>query len=158
MSIGDGLALIAVVIAFVSLYRTRKQTEMENKLNENASKLSELQLTILERQEKENSSADVSAYFYLDNTSNCRVVVCNKGKASAHNVTFDLRVSGEERSPLLHDGLSSKFPVDTLSPGDEIYLIAALTIDMPPVFDAVITWNNPDGTPNTKELKMSLSE
>ncbi|WP_158303840.1 hypothetical protein [Saccharophagus degradans] len=156
MNISDGFSLLAVIIAFVSLYRTRKQNEFENALNLANSKLAQLQLEILEREEKKNSSADVGAYFYLDGKSNYRIAVRNNGKATASNVMIEVRVSGEDRSPIIKSDLADKFPVKRLAPEAEIYLYASITLDMKPVFDALISWVNPNGETETKELKLSL--
>ena len=73
MEISDGVAIIAVIIAAVSLYRTRKRNELENKYNETSSKLAELQLLILEQEEKNKNNADITAYFYKDFNSHYRI-------------------------------------------------------------------------------------
>ncbi len=63
METSEYIALIAVIISFVSLYRTRKQNEIINRFNEISSKLAEMQLSNLGREEQERNSAILTAYF-----------------------------------------------------------------------------------------------
>lgn len=156
LSISDGIALVAVIVAFLSLYRTRKQTEFENKLNETASKLTQLQLEILKREEEEKSSADIGAYFYLDGNGSYRVAVGNKGQAVASDVTFQLYVAGENRSILVAGDAAEKFPANSIRPGEEIYLLASVTLDMTPNFIAISSWKNPNGELKERQFQMSL--
>lgn len=156
MDIGDGISLIAVLIAFVSLYRTRKQNDIENKLNEASLKLTQLQLKTLEMEEVINNSADIGAYFYLDGKSQHRVAVCNKGNAIARNVNFNIKTVRGGKSPLVQGDFDVKFPASSLLPGEEIYLLAAITLDMSPAFDVMVSWDNPDGKSKIKEFRLSL--
>lgn len=156
LSISDGIAVVAVIVAFVSLYRTRKQVELESKLNETASKLTQLQLEILQREEEERSSADIAAYFYLDSDESYRVAVVNIGQAAARDVTFQLNSAGENRSILVADDASEKFPASSIRPGEEICLLASLTLDMAPNFTAITSWKNPNGKLKERQFQMSL--
>jgi hypothetical protein len=154
--VGDGVALIAVVISFMSLYRTRKQHEIENKYNEMSSKLAELQVRILEREETERNSAIVAAYFYKDAKSQCRISVRNNGPSPAHNVQFTLNIPEGQRSPLIESDVNSKFPAKVIHPEEEICLLASIRLGMKTAFDAQLAWTNPDGKTVSKESLLTL--
>lgn len=156
LSISDGIAVVAVIVAFVSLYRTRKQVEFENKLNETASKLTHLQLEILQREEDEKNSADITAYFYLDRDERYRVAVVNIGQAVARDVTFQLNVAGENRSILVAGDASEKFPASSIRPDEKVYLLTSIDLNMAPNFTAITSWKNPNGELKERKLQMNL--
>ncbi|MCR6652723.1 MAG: hypothetical protein NVV73_15145 [Cellvibrionaceae bacterium] len=158
MSIGDGIAFLALIIAFVSLYRTRKQTELENQMNVAISKLNELQLKALEREEDAKQSADIGAYFYLDGSGNYRLSVVNMGQASATNVGFKMKCKGQDTMPFPNGELASKFPKSKLKPGDQVYLLTDIHLGMPSEFIATSSWQNPSGELKTKKFEVSLPE
>jgi hypothetical protein len=43
-----------------------------------------------------------------------------------------------------------------LHPGEEIHLLAAITLSMTPVFEAETTWTNPDGNTVKKKSMLTL--
>ncbi len=152
----DLVSIVAVAISVVSLYRTRKQNELINKYNETSSKLAEFQLRLLEEEHREENTADISAYFYKDFKNNYRLAVVNAGKKSARNVELSVSLEEGEYNPLIPSDLSSKFPVKELHPGQEVYLIAAITFGMKNVFEFEVSWENPDGHVANKSLTLSL--
>lgn len=154
--ISDFVSITAVIIAATSLYRTRKQTELENKYNETSSKLAEFQLRLLEEEHRQENTADISAYFYKDFKNSYRLAVVNIGKKPAKNVTLEVVLAEGERSPLISSDVEAKFPANQLHPGQEIYLIAAITLSMKNVFEFKVNWENPDGKKESKLMSVSL--
>jgi hypothetical protein len=156
MGASEYIALLAVVISFVSLYRTRKQTEIENKFNELSSRIAEIQLRRLEEEEQKKKSADVHAYFYKDYNNNYRVAIGNGGEVEAMDVNIEIDLHGSHRSPIIESEMKSKLPVKILHPGQEVYLVASLSLNMPTSYNCVLTWNNPDGKSVSKDIVLSL--
>lgn len=154
--ISDIVSIVALVIAATSLYRTRKQTELENKYNETSSKLAEFQLRLVEEEHRQENTADISAYFYKDFKNSYRLAVVNVGRKSAKNLTLRVVLTEGERSPLIPSDVEAKFPVSQIHPGQEIYLIAAITLSMKNVFDIEVGWENPDGRKESKLMSVSL--
>lgn len=84
------------------------------------------------------------------------MAVGNKGQAVASDVTFQLNVAGENRSILVAGDASEKFPASSIRPGEEIYLLASVTLDMAPNFTAISSWKNPNGEHKERQFQMSL--
>ncbi len=156
MDTGEYVALIAVIISFVSLYRTRKQKEIENRFNQLSSKIAEIQLQKLEKEKKENNSADMTAYFYKDYKDNYRIAISNIGAVPGTDVTLEIGHAEGGRSPLIESDAKSKLPVKILHPDTEVHLLLAISMGMPTSYDVILSWKNPDGQKVEKSLVLSL--
>jgi hypothetical protein len=144
------IAIIAVLISFVSLYRSRKFNEQQILFQQEADKLNRLQRSILEKQIEETGRSDVSCYIY-NAAKGQRLGVLNSGNVPVKNVKIDLiPLEGYER-PFISGDYDEKIPVKILHPGDEINLLLGLCKDTGTTFTAQIEWQTESGDLNKKE-------
>lgn len=156
MSIGDAISLVALIIAFVSLYRSRKQGEMEKRMNELTVKLQEIQLGSLLKEEELKNSADIFVYYYLDGNGGHRLAIKNGGSVSAKNLKFEEVIEENSESIFAGNELEDNFPIAKLMPDHEIYLHLNIHLNSSSRIIAKATWENPDGSSKEKEIAVDL--
>lgn len=145
------ISLLAVIIAAVSLSRTRRVQEEQIKLQKVTADLSAKQLTVLERDEKEKISADIHADLVNEGGGSYSFMISNIGSAPASNVEFDT-----EPSSLILGDHERKLPAPILNPHGTIKLLANIHMGSPPTFKAKASWTNPDGKQDSKEFYLTL--
>lgn len=136
--ISSVVSLLAIIISFVSLARTRKLAKEQLELERITAELSKLQIENIKQQKAEitkpkfNVSLNklgTSYYFYISNT----------GQGSAFNVNFELVDC--ECSPLVSDA-DEKFPHPEMKPNTRVKLLAAIAMGSPLKYQAKITWKD----------------
>jgi hypothetical protein len=176
------IALLGVIVALVSLVRTRKLDARQNRFSEKQEELTDLQLQLLRREVAQHAAlpsptpqpaalptatpqpappppavapADVRAT--LEGTGrNHRFVITNWGYGPARNVNFQIRRRDGKSSPLVRGDYDDKNPIPELLPGDRVTFMAALTFGSGTTFDALLTWNNEDGSEQERETRVTL--
>ena len=146
------VSLVAVVIALVSLVRTRKVASQQIELERVTAELSAKQLDILNAEEKSLSKAQIDVELEGFD-SDYHFIITNVGGAEARNVTF--KIEGEE-NPLIESEYQDKIPIPSLRPGKSIQLIAALDIGSSSKYNAVVSWQDPDGSAQHDEFFLAL--
>jgi len=102
------------------------------------------QLALLLENEKASARQPL-AHMKLDlinHGSSYRFQVANVGEGVAREVS----VSFIGYDPSVAGDYSSKFPAPSIEPGSIISFLAAIYMDSPSSFSAVVSWTNPDGT------------
>ena len=154
------VALLGVIIAAVSLIRTRRLSEQQQRMQHKQEELTDMQLQLLRREVGEltrrSPTADVRITLERRGTNDHRFIITNWGTGAARNVNVSLP-SHAERSPLVEGDYNEKLPILELLPGDRVSLMAALTMGMSLTFDAVLTWTDPDGSEQRRERQVSLA-
>jgi hypothetical protein len=106
------------------------------------------------RQEKETTALSVS----LKRThSGEKFIVSNDGGGLARHVEFSLTPLEGRSSPLCSD-YKETFPIKSLSPGDSVSVIAALSFETDVRFDYLLMWENSDKTQGVREGVVSLND
>jgi hypothetical protein len=146
-------ALVAVVIATVSLVRTGALQSQQLRLNEVIEELSRKQLAMLASSQAASQQARVVAN--LEGSSSHRwFTLTNQGAAPAKDVGFEL-VSCPD-SPLVKGEADLKLPIPLLQPGQAVRLIAAIHMGSPLTYFAKVTWTNPDGAKVSGDYFLSI--
>jgi hypothetical protein len=161
------IALLGVVISVISLIRTRRLDQRQERLQSKQEELTELQIQLLRREVEDQQrrqqqsqaavtppAADVRVTLEGSGAGE-RFVITNWGYGAARSVDFKLRVREGRPSPLVKGDYDEKLPIRELLPGDRASFIAALTFGTGTTFDAVLTWTNADGTRRTRETQVS---
>lgn len=143
------LDVLAVVISVVALIRTyalqRKHTE-----------LAERQLKLEEERRAEERERSTRARISCAFISGARrgsyfLELTNDGPAPATNVV--LRFEGA--NPVV-DSEMDKFPIADLPAGHFVRLVAAPHMGMPSLFNAIVTWTDPDGTEREERFPLTI--
>jgi hypothetical protein len=160
------IALLAIVVSFVSLRRTSKVQEQQLRLQRKQEELTDLQLEALRKQAQAVSSptvpavvptkADVRVDLEKVGRHDFKFFITNWGSASAHDVTFDLELESGKPSPLVAGDYDVKIPIPELAPGNRVPLWAAITMGMGPTFPARWSWRNPDGSVETRKSLLAI--
>jgi hypothetical protein len=173
-----------VIVAVVSLVRTRRLDERQNRFQAKQEELTDLQLQLLRREvaahltalpsataqpaavpsatpqpapsEPAAASADVRVTLERSGGRNHRFVLTNWGYGPARNVNFQLRQREGRSSPLVRGDYDEKNPIPELLPGDRVTFMAALTFGSGTTFDALLTWLNEDGSEQQRETRVTL--
>jgi hypothetical protein len=147
--LGLVISVVSIVIAFVALHRTSRYQREHLQIQK---RLADLQLEAASSQKARAVVADVRAALE-GGGGRWRVVIRNAGPGLARNVT--LRMTGEH-DPILRSEYDAKLPIPELPPGDEVSLIAAITMSGGRVFDCELAWNNEDGSPGKRATRLTL--
>lgn len=160
------IALLAIVVSAVSLHRTSKVQEQQLRLQKKQEELTDLQLEALRKQAQLAASppaapvaqerADVRVDLEKVGRGEFKFFITNWGSVPAHNVTFDLELEAEKRSPLVKGDYDEKIPIQELGPGNRVPLWAAITMGMGTSFPARWSWRNPDGTTETRKSLLAI--
>ena len=144
------VSILAIIIAAVSMFRTRKVEAKNIELAQITANLATKQLQQIEQYEQNSSKAQIDVDLISDG-NNSHFIITNIGGAEATNVYFGI----EGASVLVPSEHESKIPVSSLRPGKSIELLAAISQGTPPKFKALWRWNNPDGSTEKDEIEIS---
>jgi hypothetical protein len=159
------IALLAIVVSFVSLHRTSKVQEQQLRLQKKQEELTDLQLEALRKQAQFGASppvsvaqekADVRVDLEKVGRGEFKFFITNWGSAPAYNVTFDLELEAGKSSPLVKGDYDEKIPIQELGPGNRVPLWAAITMGMGTSFPARWSWRNPDGKTETRKSLLAI--
>jgi hypothetical protein len=178
------IAVLGAVISAVSLVRTRRLDDRQNRFQVKQEELTDLQLQLLRREVAQHQAAlpsttqqraalpsttpqpappppvvapaDVRATLERAGGRNHRFVITNWGYGPARNVNFQLRQREGRSSPLVRGDYDEKNPITELQPGDRVTFMAALTFGSGTTFDALLTWQNEDGSEQQRETRVTL--
>jgi hypothetical protein len=160
------IALVAVTISVVSLHRASKVQEQQLRLQRKQEELTDLQLEALRKQAENAASAhlpatppekaDVRVDLEKVGRSEFKFFITNWGTVPARHVTFALQLPEGARSPLVRGDYDRKIPIEELGPGNRVPLWAAITLGMGTSFPAQWTWQNPDGSTETRKSLLAI--
>jgi hypothetical protein len=160
------IALLAVIVSVVSLRRTSKVQEQQLRLQKKQEELTDLQLESLRKQAELVASgygevaiherADIRVDLEKVGRGEFKFFITNWGTVPAHDVTFDLELEDDKRSPLVSGDYDEKIPIRELAPGSRVPLWAAITMGMGTSFPTRWTWRNPDGSTETRRSLLAI--
>lgn len=148
------IALLSVVVAFVSLWRTTRLQERMTKAEEAQGRLAERQLAGLDEEAQQADKADVRVRFQPSGNAH-RFVIENHGPADATGVQMSVVPVRGQHSPIPRSE-TEKLPINLLSAGDSQSLMAALTMGTGGTFDVTLLWTNADGSPGQRKQQVSI--
>ena len=149
------IAILALIIPFVSLFRTRKINEKQLVFQEEEYRKNKLERQVLEREEEEKTKSDVSVYPYQA-ASGYWLGIVNSGNIPVTDVNIHIEPHKGKSSPLVPEECDEKLPISHMIPGDEIYLIVAISFDTGTSFTANLEWKTGNGENHHKELLLSI--
>jgi len=143
---------VALVIAAISLTRTRKVASQQIELERITAELSAKQLEMLQAREAALSKAqiDVDLEGY---GSDYNFIISNVGGAEARNVTF--KIEGED-DPVVSSEYKDKIPIPSLRPGKSVQLMAALHSGSTFKYKVLVSWQNPDASTEQDEFFLTV--
>jgi hypothetical protein len=151
------IAVVALVISFLSLRRTSPVQEQQLRLPRKQEELTDLQLEALRRQAEaarlaSNPSLDkAEVRIDLEQVGrDYKFIITNWGSASARDVIFELDLPEGAPSPIVPGDYDAKIPIPEFTPGSRVSLFAAITFGMGTAFPARWSWQNPNGTRQTR--------
>ncbi len=83
-------------------------------------------------------------------------LITNQGRGAAYDVAFSLDIEKGKASPLVDGDYDAKLPIDTLLSGEQVRLLAAISMGTDNVIDGHWRWRNEDGTTEERTGKLSL--
>jgi hypothetical protein len=144
----------------VSLFRSGKLQRQQMRLQTKQEELIDLQLRSLRNQA---GSVQVAAHEKADvrvdleqHGKDYKFIITNWGRVPARNVRFDLEPREGKASPLIQGDYDVKIPIAELAPGGRCPLFAALTFGTGTAFQASWTWQNPDGSEETRSSLLAI--
>lgn len=153
-SINALIAVGAVVISFVALVRTRKNSKKLIELEEIHAKLSKKQLEEYEAKEKESVKANLKVNLLASGSSG-KFIVENMGPAKATEIFFSLSDEGGH-NPLVKNDFNTKIPFPLLNPGEDYFLLARFPLSVTQmIYDINLSWHNEDGSRGVKTFSVS---
>jgi len=155
------IALVAVIISFLSLYRSGKVQRQQYSLQGKQEELVSLQLEMLRKQAATSDTpakerADIRVDLEESSRDNYKFVITNWGQGAARNVSFDIKSKEGRTSPLVELDYDEKIPIRELAPGGRISLFAALSFGTGSSFEGRWNWENPDGSEETRSSLLTL--
>lgn len=146
-----------LIVATLSLYRTWRLQRQQMRLQAKQEELIDLQLEALRKQTPPPSNgekADIRVDLqYLG--SSAKFVITNWGRVPARNITFNLDLKEGRTTPLVDGDYDEKIPIPELAPGLRCGLFAALTFGTGTTFHATWSWENPDGSCETRSSMLA---
>ena len=148
--ITTAIAVVALIVSAVAMYRAgvaNKLAKDANDLARSQDDLAKLHLQAeYDKRNKTYLTLEMVEFRSMGGTgrptTNYRVRLTNVGAGSATDAGFKIR--GID-SPVDEGELAEKLP-STLTPGQNVDVFAAINMDSPSKFDAVVYWTNPDGS------------
>jgi hypothetical protein len=149
------VALLAFVLSIIALRIAAKTRRESKQLQATASELSKKQAEMLTREEEIKSKARLSLSIIKD-MDVYRFRIENVSNADAKDVDIKFMVEDPNDNPVVQSDYEGKFPVPVLTPKGSITFVAKLNMDKPMVYNAVLTWTNPDGSKIEEKMAVSM--
>ena len=147
------ISVAALLIALVSLVRTRKAQQQQERLNKVVEELSQRQMEHLERVEAETQRARVIVEMGREIGESCFVLV-NSGAAPAQDVT--LQIVDYPNPHLLWGPSAEAFPLPILNVGQRFTVHQRHGLNDPLVVHARTGWIDPDGDQRFADSFLSI--
>lgn len=149
---GDIIALVALLIAIWTAWRTDRFNKRQTAFEATAERLN---LLLIEKEAAETvaqNRADVSANFLKTGKSDYKLKVFNKGQGTATNVRFDVL---DDSGLFIGSDIARKFPIPVLERHQFVELIAAVHMGSPSRAHIRLSWDDETGKDHAKELHPS---
>jgi len=153
ISVGDGIALAALLLSGHATWKTFKFNERQNSLVESQERLNTLLLEKETEEARNSKKADLGATFIRLGSNKHRLKVWNKGKSAAHNVSLEFPEGNE---CLMQSDIDSKFPLEVLDAYQAVELIASVAIGTRSKHPMRLIWNDESGERNEKLVYPTL--
>jgi hypothetical protein len=146
------ISILSVIIAAVSLIRTRKLAAEQLELERVTAELSAKQIEQIERDDQQRQRPD----FHVDLTklgNDHYFLVANRGDGSAFELNFELVDCSN--SPLYADSVRM-FPYAELKSQARVKVPAAVHLGSPSSYNVRLTWKERDGTEKSEDFTVYL--
>ena len=152
--ISNVIALVALVVAVVSLIRTRRVESQQAELRVRQIELASRQIEQLDTTKRASEKADVRLSLQRDG-KNDKFVLENRGPAPAREVTFEIESLEGSKSPLAND-YQSLVPVKVLDAGAVCSCLCIIVHGTGLRFGGHWSWKNPDGSLEKRETTLTV--
>ena len=149
VSVGDGIAALALVFSAYAAVTTTRFNARQRKLIEGQDRLNAVLLARETAEASEAKRADLGASFIKLGSNNYRLKVWNKGKAAARHVRLEFP---EGNDCLIPSDIAAKFPMELLEPHQSVELIAAVSMDTKSKHPMQICWDDDTREGNQKMI------
>ena len=142
VSLGDIIAILALVLSAYATWRAHTFKKREEELMEIQKKLNTLMLDKEKREAAHEKEADLGANFVTIGSEKYRLRISNKGRAAAYHVTIDFP---EGNDIILEDDIQEKFPLELLERGQSVELVAMIAMGTKRKLAIRLSWQSADG-------------
>ena len=118
------ISLLAVIVAFIALYRTSAVQKEQLEMQRVAAELAKKQLEMLAREDA-SSSTPVIRVDIVPHGNAHHFLLTNIGAGRARNVRFIVAPHGRGSSPIMEADYRAKVPIPILDPGASVGIMAA---------------------------------
>ena len=149
----DVVAGLAFLLSAYATWKTVKFNDRQKSLIESQEKLNQ---RLLEKEDAESTAekkADLGATFIKLGSSNYRLKIWNKGRATARNVSIDFP---EGNDCFIESDIKSKFPLETLDMHQSVELIAAVHMGTKNKHAIKLSWADDFSPTNEKIIYPTL--
>lgn len=153
ISWGDIFTGLAFVLSCFATGMTLWFNHRQKSLVQSQERLNNMLLQQGERDKINASKADLSASFIKLGSSNYRLKIFNRGKATARNVRIDLP---EGEGVLIAKDISEKFPLESLEQHQSVELIAAPFSGSKRKHTVRLLWSDEASESNEKTMHLTL--
>jgi hypothetical protein len=137
MDAGDVFAGLALLLSVYATVVTVRFNARQKSLIESQESLNKRLLAREDDQVKADRQADLGASFIKIGSSQRRLKVFNKGRATARNVTIGFP---EGQNCLIQSDIDSKFPLEGLEPMQSVELIASIDFQSKSKYPVTLFW------------------
>lgn len=155
--IANLIALSAVFVSVLAYFETRRTNRRVLALQEEQSKLTQLQRVKLEREEAELTKCEIGAYWYKGINNSDRIHIENTGKVEVCNVTFSFRPLSGRTSPEVESEMADIFPIKSLRVGQSHNFLIAPTMATGHRWPVTISWEDETGNSYTTNYMLGMS-
>src|ERR1051326_6231799 len=142
--LGFILSAAAFAVSLSAYRRSSRLTDLQTRI-------ATLELANKKRSVEAQARADVAASIIPTGHFAHRLIIENRGVATAADVEIEVTGDGEGIFPA--GERERHLPISELVGGDHVSILVALASGRWPPFDIVLTWTDPDGTTQRKEGK-----
>lgn len=153
------LAVIPATVALVRQTRQRKRIDLleEAQLRQNraTAALHEKQLELLLASSRNRGGALIKLELVREG-KNYRFRVSNIGATAARGVKVKILPGADGHDPTVDGDYDAKFPAPIIEPGSSISYVAAIYLDSPSAYNALVSWQDMDGTSVVRETYVAI--
>ena len=146
-------SLLSIVIATISLIRTRKVAAEQLELRRITARLNEKQIERIDADAKQRALPKLTVALTKLGKSR-KFIIANRGEASAFDLNFSIVDCSD--NPTSSSEIADKFPYTELRPGQQVKLIAAIHMQSPRKYHVVLAYNDSSGETHSENHHVSL--
>lgn len=153
VTVGDCIAALAFLLSLYAVIATSRFNKRQRKLIDGQDKLNAVVFARETAEASKAKAADLGASFIELGSNSYRLIVWNKGKATARRVRLEFPNGNE---CVVESDVEAKFPMEALEPHQPVEVLASVHLGAKSKHPMLLRWDDDAGSDHEKMVYPTL--